>query len=89
MVDDALNLGPIAGWRDDDAARALHRFTNEGGHFVGANVENFGLELACHADAEIMLRLVRQGIGQVVGLVDVHDAGNGQVALLVHPFHAT
>ena len=88
LVDDALNLGPIAGWRDDDAARALHRFTNEGGHFVSAYFENFGLELACHADTEIMLRLARQGIFKMVGLVDVNDARDGQVALLVHALHA-
>ncbi len=88
LVADALNLGPIAGRRNDDPARALHRLADEGGHLVGAHFENLGLQPTCGAQAEVVRALARLAVLQLVGLVDVGDARQWQVALFVHAAHA-
>ena len=88
LVDDALNLGPVGAGGNDHAARALHRLADEGGDFLRPELQNALLQPACCADTEIGLALTRQRVLKMVGLLDVADIGDGQIALRVHTAHA-
>ena len=88
LVDDALDLGPVSGRGNDHPACALHRLADEGGHFLRPEFQDALLQPPCGADAEIGLALTRQRVLKMVGLLDVADVGDGQIALRVHPAHA-
>jgi hypothetical protein len=51
---DAFDFRPVAVRRNDNAAGALHRLGDEGGHPVFAQFVDFFLQLARHAAAEIL-----------------------------------
>ena len=87
-VDDALDLGPVGARRDDDAAGALHRFGDEGRDFIGADLEDLGLEFTRRLQTELVGIEVSAAL-EPIGLGDVDDAGDGQAALRVHRLHAT
>src|SRR5262245_21477353 len=57
-VADLADAAEIVGWRDDDAARPLHRFCDEGGDGVGALRENRRLEPIRRGLAERLARIV-------------------------------
>ncbi len=40
LVADALDFRPVSRWRNDHAACALHRLTDEGADLVGTDVKN-------------------------------------------------
>ena len=88
LVDDALDLGPVSGRGNDHAARALHRLADKGRDFLRPEFQDALLQPPCCADAEIGLALSRQRVLKMVGLLDVADIGDGQVALRMHPAHA-
>ena len=87
LVADALDFRPIRRWGDDDAARALHRFADEGGHLVGADFQDLVFQPAGRLQAE---GFRRQAVArfQVVGLADMRDARYRQAALRMHAIHA-
>ncbi len=84
---DRLNRWPIIGRRDDDAARALNWFTNKRRDVFGADAEDALLNRIGADKAESLLRHALALIIPV-GLADMLDAGDGEIALRVHEFHA-
>jgi len=83
----ALDFRPVGRGRNDDATGALDRFGDEGGDILLAKLEDLVLQFLCHLETEFLRRKVT-ALGIPVGLVDVVDARDRQVALFVHPFHA-
>src|SRR5262245_40113589 len=85
LVDDALDLRPVGIRGDDQPAGALHRFADEGGHALGADLQDLLLELTGAREAELRRRQVA-ALAEPVRLVDVGYARQGAVRtqLLVH-----
>ena len=50
---DRLDLRPVIGGRNDDAACALHRFADKGSDIFRADFEDFGLDCLGTGSAEI------------------------------------
>jgi hypothetical protein len=86
-VADALDLGPIAFGRDDDAARALNGFGDKGRDPVFAQMRDHLFQLACARDAKGFGRHVA-AFGIPMRLIDMHDIGDRQAALFMHRRHA-
>ncbi|SBV32890.1 protein of unknown function [uncultured Sphingopyxis sp.] len=83
---DGLDLGPIALGRDDHAAGALHGFADEGGAIFGADLEDLVLDRGHAGVAEgFLAHPLPFAVG--IGLADMLDAGDRQVALRVHRLH--
>ena len=86
---DALDLGPVAGRRNDHAAGALYGLADEGGHVLRAQLQDALLQPARGLQAEgFGLQAQGTALRPPAGLLDVGDAGNGQTALRVHARHA-
>src|SRR3546814_1406559 len=82
-----LDLGPIAFGRDDHAARPLHRLADEGSAILGPDLENLVLDRLNAGIAKLLFaHPLPFAIG--IGLADMLDAGDRQVALRVHRLHA-
>src|SRR5690349_10054166 len=73
LVDDPLDLGPIGVRGNHEPARPLHRFADERGDPVGADLQDLGLELARALQSELVRRKIST-LTEPVRLVDVHDA---------------
>ncbi|MNQ47493.1 hypothetical protein D3C85_613380 [compost metagenome] len=84
--EDLAHLRPVAVRRDDHPAGALDRLGDEGGDILLADLEDLLLQLVRGPLAE-GLRIHRAAFAVPVGLGDVLDAGDRQVALLVHRLH--
>ncbi len=84
---DALDLRPIAVRRDDYAAGALDGFGDEGGDVALADFVDLALERLRGLAAELG-RIHVGCAAEVVGLFDVLDAGDREVALGMHGLHA-
>src|ERR1700689_1387100 len=78
---------PIAGRRNDDAARALHGLADESCDIFGPHFEDPRLERVRSACGEL-LRSLAETLHKPVRLHDMLDAGYGQIALCVHGLHA-
>ena len=88
LIDDALDLGPVAGWRDDDATGALHRLADEGRDALRTERENPVFERARGAQTKFLRRELSP-LGVPVRLRDVLDARHHRAALRVHRAHTT
>src|SRR3546814_15346735 len=84
---DRLDLRPVIGGRDDDAACALHWFAAEGGDIFGADFEDFALDGLRTNIAEFFRRTIADFI-EPVRLADLLVAGVGETAHGVHHFLA-
>ena len=88
FVNDALDLGPVGGRRNDHATGPLHRLANKGRHLVRADFQNFCFQPARRPYAKGVAGLAGQAFLEKVGLLNVRDVGNRQIALRVHAAHA-
>ena len=88
FIANALDFRPVGFRWNDDAARALHRFADKGGHFVRPDFEDFFFEPAGSDDAEFVFGYAQfHAVFTVVRLFNVDDTGNRQIALFVHAGH--
>ena len=84
---DGFNAGPVAGGRNDDAAGALHRFTNERRDILRPGGKDGILHGLRGAGSKCVFVLI-ETVGELVGLHHVHEAGQQGPALRVHRCHA-
>ena len=87
LVTDALDLGPVAVGRNDDAASPLDRLADEGSHLVHPQRQDLLFQLTGTGQAELVGTHALP-LTEVIGLIDVDYAGNGQTTLGVHALHA-
>ncbi len=89
---DRLNLRPIIGGRNDDAARALYRFADESRDIFGANFQDFrfngfGASRAEIFDAHIAPFIIPIRLAHMFDTGQRQDAGRGE-ALTMHRLHS-
>src|SRR5690606_41423386 len=82
-----LDLLEVGGGRDDDTSCTHDRLGDERGDRLRTLVEDELLEVVGHAGGELLLALPRLAEAVVVRTGRRQDAGDRQVAVLVHRRH--